>query len=165
MSVTAYLRSCLRSVVTPGGVFVSPSDATVTIDGLDEDTTLTGSSSVPVTKAVAYEVTLSGGAATINLAALVGLTAEEVVDGTGLKVQGVKFKNKATNANSMTVSKGASNGYGLNAAGTTFSVPLSPGQSVLFSLNEAAPDIASGARTWDVAGTGSQVLQIHVLMG
>lgn len=166
MSIAVDFESNLRTVVTLEGDFVSAADATVTINGLDENgTTYTASTSVPVTKVAAYEVAMTAGAVTIDLTALEGLTGEEVVDGTGLKAQFIKFKNKSTNANPLSITKGASNGYGLVAAGTAFTVPLDPGQSVTFSLDDSAPDIASGARTWDVTGTGSQVLQIHVVMG
>ena len=166
MAISVDFESNLRTVVSPGGVFLSDADATVTINGLDENgTTYTASTAVPVTKVAAYELTLSSGTGSVNLAALPGLTSEETVVGTGLKLQFVKFKNKSTNANIITITKGASNGYGLDASGTAFTVVLSPGQSVTFSLNEAAPDIASGARLLDITGTGSQVLQIHAVMG
>lgn len=166
MAVSVNFAANLETVVSPGGVFVAPGNATITVNGLDENgTTYTASTTPPVTKMAAYEVTLSSGSATINLAALTGLTSEETVNGTGLKAQFIKLKNKSTNANAITVTKGASNGYGLDAGGSSFTVVLSPGQSATFSLNDAAPDIASGARTWDVTGTGSQVLQIHVVMG
>lgn len=166
MSIAVDFASNLRTVVTPGGAFVSDADATVTINGLDENgTTYTASTSVPVTKVAAYEVTLSSGSATINLAALTGLTSEETVNGTGLKVQFFKFKNKSTNANLITVTRGASNGWGPDASGASFTLPMSPGQSWTLSAAEAGIDIASGARTIDVTGTGSQVLQIHVVMG
>lgn len=166
MTIAVDFESNLRTVATLTGVFVSSADATVTLNGLDENgTTYTASTSVPVTKVAAYEVTLSAGAATINLAALTGLTSEETVVGTGLKVQFFKFKNKTTNANAMTITKGASNGWGPDATGASFTIPMSPGQSWTFSGAEAGIDIASGVRTIDVTGTGSQVLQIHVVMG
>lgn len=160
----AYASSC-SATVTFTGPFVSSSDPTALINGLNETGTLTASSTVPATKVAAYELTLSSGAGTINLAALPGITAEETVNGTGLKVQLLKLKNKSSNANKITVAKGASNGYGLCASGDDWDVTLSPGQSNLTLGNDAAPDIASGARTLDVTGTGAQVLQVLVVMG
>jgi hypothetical protein len=166
VSVSVAFVSNLATTQTLEGDFISSADSTVTINGLDENgTTYTASTSVPVTKATAYEIALSSGTATIDLTALEGLTPEETIDGTGLKVQFVKFKNKSTNANIITVVKGASNGYGLDASGTAFTLVLSPGQSATYSLNEAAPNVAAGARTWDVTGTGAQVLQMHVILG
>lgn len=165
MSVELRYKSSLTVLETLTGPFVSDADSTVTTNGLNEEGTLTAASAIPVTKHAAYELTMSGGSGSINLAALPGLTAEETVVGTGLKVQGLKFRNKSTNANKITVAKGASNGYGLCASGDAWSVVLSPGQSVLFLLDEVAPNVASDARVIDVTGTGAQVLEVQVVMG
>jgi len=144
---------------------VDPNDNTVTLSGLNESGQLTGSTTPPVSVVACYELTLSSGAATIDLTSLPGLTSGETLTGSGLKAQFIKFINKAANANSMTVSKGASNGYGTNAAGTTFSIPLSPGQSVTLSLANASPTVGGSAKTIDVAGTGAQVLRVFVALG
>ena len=40
-----------------------------------------------------------------------------------------------------------------------------PGQEHVFFGNDATPDIASGARTLDLAGTGSQVLDVVIILG
>ena len=43
---------------------------------------------------------------------------------------------------------------------------LAPGQEVLFALNGASGTVAAaGARTIDVSGTGSQVLEMELLAG
>lgn len=165
MTISVEALSKLTIVETLTGPFVSPADSTVTIAGLNESASLTASTSQPVTKQAAYELTLSSGTGSVNLAALPGLTDEETVVGTGLKVQYLKLRGKAGNANPITVTKGASNGYGLNAAGASWTVVLDAGQSVLFSLADASPDVASGARVLDVTGTGSQVLEIILLLG
>lgn len=165
MSVSIAMQSKVTTTETLTGPFISAADSTVQITGMDESGTYDATTSVPITKVAAYEVTMSGGAATINLAALTGLTAEEVVDGTGLKVQFIKFKSKTTNANVLTVTRGASNGWGPDAAGSAFTIPMSPGQSWLMSGADAGQDVASGDRTIDVSGTGSQVLQIFVGLG
>jgi hypothetical protein len=156
-------NTTVRDTLT--GPYVSANDATFTTDGLNESGTLTDATGVPVTKFAAYQLTLSSGTGSINLAALPGLSADETVVGTGLKVQALKLRNKSTNANKITVTKGASNGYGLAASGDSWTVVLSPGQSVLFLLAEAAPDVATGARVFDVTGTGSQILEVMVVLG
>ena len=73
---------------------------------------LTASTTPPVTKVAAFEKALSAGAATIDLTNLTG-TNGATVDGTGLKVQVLKIKNKATNANPITIKTGLTDGYDL----------------------------------------------------
>jgi hypothetical protein len=154
-----------RVIETFEGVFVSPTDATASFTGLDTAITLDATTDVPVSKHSEGEMALTAGALSINLAALPGKTSEETVNGTGLKVQYWKFRNKATNANAMTLTKGASNGYGQGPSGGSWTIVLAPGQESIRYGNEADPDIASGARTIDVAGTGAQVLEYELVMG
>lgn len=165
MSLAVNANLTLNCVQTLEGPFVSPSDATVTINALKLIQSFTGATAVPVTKVAAYELTLSSGTGSVNLAALPGLTSEETIVGTGLKVQFLVLKNKTGNANKITVTRGASTGYGLCASGDAWTVVLSPDQMVFFYLAEAAPDVASGARLFDVTGTGSQVLQLEIVLG
>lgn len=165
MSVSVTYDSRLSVVETFTGPYVSPADPSILIDQLSTNETLTGTTTPPVTKSVAFQLPLVAGAATIDLTALPGKTAEETVNGTGLRVQHIKVRNKATNANPITVSKGASNGYALSAAGTTFSWPLDPGQELMKRTNDSCPDIAAGAKTIDVAGTGTQILEVAITLG
>ena len=165
MSLTVNANLRLVAIQTLEGPFVTPTDATFTIDQLKLLDQFTGSTSVPVTKTSAYELTMSSGTGSVNLASLPGSTSEETIVGTGLKVQFLILCNKSTNANKIAITKGASNGYGLAASGDSWTLVLSPGQMAFLYLNEAAPDVASGARLWDVTGTGSQVLQIVVILG
>lgn len=165
MSLKVAIRSEISVVETFTGDFVSPNDRTVTFNGLSETLSLTNDGDVPVTKHADYTVPLSSGVATVNLAALPGKTLDELLNATGLKLQGIKLKNPATNAHKITATRGASNGYGLCASGDNWILPLSPGQSALLSGNEANPDVASGARTIDLAGTGAEVLDLQLLLG
>lgn len=163
MTVTAVYESKVTAVQTLTGDFVAPADNTVTISGLNETETFTASTSVPVTKVSSFSQALTAGAATINLAALPGLTAEETVVGTGLKVQLMKLRNKSTNANPITVAKGAANGSTL--LGAAWTVTLQPGQSLLFNGDEGTPDVAAGDRTIDLTGTGAQILEVVIVLG
>ncbi len=129
---------------------------------LNKAATLQASTTPPVSKVAAFEQALTAGAATIDLTALTG-TNGAAVDGTGLKVQAIKITAKATNANVITITKGASNGYAL--AGADFSVALAAGQEFVLFGNDAAPDIASDAKTLDLAGTLAQAVQVIVVMG
>ncbi|NBW11143.1 MAG: hypothetical protein EBR82_24245 [Caulobacteraceae bacterium] len=162
MAVALTYAANLTAVETYSDTFVSSSDNTVTFSGLNSSGTYNAGTGVPVTKVASYEVAMSAGAATINLRSLTGINGS-TVDGNGLKAQFVKFKNKSTNANAITITEGASNGYEL--LGNAFTLVLKPGQEITMNLNEQAPDISDSAKTIDISGTSSQVLQIFVAMG
>lgn len=123
---------------------------------------LTSATTVPVTQVAAFEQSLTDGAATIDLTSLTGTNGSTVAM-TGLKVQILKLKAKSTNANVITASEGASNGYEL--AGDGWKVALAAGQEVTIYGNDAAPDVASGAKTIDLAGTGTQTLEVMIVAG
>lgn len=161
-SISARLQSAITVIETFSGA--DASNDTATFDDLNEDTTLTGSTSPAATKFALFDQAMSGGAATIDLTALPGVTADETVNGNGLKVQFLKLTNKSTNANKITVSQGASTAYRLDGA-TSWSVVLAPGQSALFELNNASETISSSHKDIDLAGTLAQVLRVHVVMG
>ncbi len=123
---------------------------------------INAASSVPATKVAAFRKSLTAGAATIDLTSLVG-TNSAVVDGTGLKVQAIKVKAPTTNTAAITVAEGASSGYELLGNGFTFAVK--PGQEALFFLNEGAPDVALDAKNIDLSGTGTESLDVIVVLG
>lgn len=141
---------------------VSASDAGITHNGWNKSATLNASSTPPATKTAAFQKALSTGSGTIDLTALPG-TNGATVDGTGLKVQAIKFANPAANANPITVAVGASNGYDL--FGSAFSITLQPGQEALFYGNDATPDVGASDKTLDLTGTGSQALNVQVVLG
>jgi hypothetical protein len=163
--MSSTLRVVVESKVSVTETFAAadPSNPDATFAALNETLTLTAATAVPVTKQATFDQAMSAGAATIDLAALPGKTADETVVGTGLKVQVLKLVNPDTNANPITVAKGASNGHTL--LGASWTLTLKPGQSALFYFDEAAPDVSSGDRTIDVSGTGSQALSVHVVLG
>lgn len=164
MSVALVLTSGLAVIETFTGVGVDPADDTITVNQFNETVSLGGATSPAVTKQAAFSKALSTGSATIDLTSLPGVTADETVDGTGLKVQAIKLRNPSTNANKITASKGGSNGYQLDGA-TTWSLPLAPGQSALLYLDGAADTIGGTKKTIDLAGTGAQALHVQVVMG
>lgn len=143
----------------------SSTNKKITHDQFNTSVTLNAESTPVITKTVNYEVTLSGGAATIDLTALkaAGQAAAGTIDGTGLKIQAIRLKNKSTNANAMTFSEGASNGYALFGASWLVTLPV--GGEVVAYLPEGTPDVATGDKTIDIAGTGSQVAQIQICLG
>lgn len=161
-TISLLYASTLTVTNTLTGDYIASGDNTFSVNGMNETGTLTASTGVPVTKQSSGQITMSGGAGELNLAALLGATADETVVGTGLKVQAIKFRNKSTNANTITVAEGASNGYALLGA---FTMTLQPGQSVTILGNDATPDVASGDRIIDITGTGSQILEYQVVLG
>lgn len=134
----------------------------ITHDGLNTGATYTASTSIPVAKVAAFLATLSSGALTINLAALVG-TNGAAVDLTGLKVQSIKLKATSTNSGMITVAEGASNGIPLFGTAATFG--LRAGQECQWLFNELGSDVASGDRTLDLTGTGAETLSIIIVAG
>lgn len=126
----------------------------------DESWSLTASTTPPVTKVAEFLLTLSTGAATINLASLTG-TNGATVDLTGLKVQFFRVKNLG--ANNMVFVPGASNGIDLWGAAS--SNTIFPGAVAMWFFNDASPDVASGDRTIDVTGTGAQTAEITIVAG
>lgn len=164
--VTLNYQSLVASQVTLTGPGLGSSNNQVTQTALNSQRTLTGTgnaSQPAITEAICGNLTLSGGSGTIDLGALTGLQGS--VNLTGLKVQVMKFINPSTNANKITITKGATNGYGLGTDGSTFTVPLHPGGEFTYYCNEGTPDVGSGAKTFDVTGSGSQVLQYAIHAG
>jgi len=137
-------------------------NVTVKHTRLNKSATYQADTTPPVTKVATFSQSLTDGAATIDLTALEG-TNGAAVDGTGLKVQAIKIVAKAANANAITIAKGASNGYALAGAG--FSVALAAGQEVVLFGNDATPDIAVDAKTLDLTGTGTQGVDVVIVMG
>lgn len=166
MSLAVTYASQVSVTETIENVYVDGNNATVTVNGLNSSADLNASSTPPVTKESAGTLTLSSGSGTLDLTSLPDLNGvAAAVTLTGLKPQVVKLRNKSTNANAMTIAKGASNGY--TGFGSAFSVTLQPGDEVLWKGNDnsGVTDVGSGARTLDVSGTGAQVLEFHIVAG
>jgi len=123
---------------------------------------LSATSTPPFSKHAAFKQALTAGAATIDLTALTGFNGE-AVDGSGLKVQVLKLRNPSTNANNITITPGAANGYDL--MGAAMSLTLEPGDEVILFGLDTAPDIAAADKDLDLAGTGVQALDVEILMG
>ena len=163
-AVTVNYKSALGAVETLANNTTSAPEATrkITHTSFDATAAYAAASSPPVTTIAAGELTMTGGAGSLDLTALVG-TNGKVVDGSGLRVQFLKLINKTGNANVITVTEGASNGY--DGLGASFSITLAPGGEILLKAMDAGGDIAAGNKILDVTGTGSQVLQYAVVMG
>jgi len=160
--VTCSYSSKLTTTETYGDSYVDSGDNTLKFSGLDQALNLTGGTTPAVSKQAAFQKALTAGAGTVDLRALVGANGG-AIDGNGLKVRVVKFRNLASNANAITITFGASNPYDL--LGSTFVLTLLPGQEFLAYLKDGAPTIDSTHKTIDLSGTGSQVLECHFVLG
>lgn len=135
---------------------------TLTHSAFNVSGTLTSSSTPPVTKHAASQTALVAGTKTLDLTALIG-TNGATVDGTGLKVQGFLATNPSTNANSITIEPGATNPY--NLFGSAFKIILQPGETFAWKGNDVAPDVTSLQKNIKLTGTGTQALNLEIVMG
>ena len=144
----------------PGNTGSAP-DASrkVTHTNYDVNGTLASGTTPPATLCALFPLVLSSGAATIDLRALVGTNAA-VIDGNGLRPQIVRFKNLG--ANVMTVATGASNGHNFFTSG---GAKVFPGSAMEIVSNDGGEDIDATHKTWDVTGTGSQTMEVTVVLG
>lgn len=156
LSVSYNFGLTVRETIEAGVAGVS--NATLTFDAYNESGTKNATSTPAVTKQSQFLLTLTAGAATIDLASLTGANGA-TVDLTGLRVQFIRIKNLG--ANSMAFAEGASNGIALSTG--TITVPA--GGIVQFYLADASPDVASGDRTIDVAGTLVQTAEVTIVAG
>jgi hypothetical protein len=160
-AVTATLVEILPAAQAPGAA--SEAARTVTQAGFNAaQRVLKSDSSPPVTCGALFQQALTSGSATIDLTALDGLN-DKVVNGTGLRVQLLRLKAPSSNANPITVAKGVSNGY--DGFGSAFSVTLQPGAEMTFLANDAGSDVGAGNKTLDLTGTGTQALDVEIIMG
>ncbi len=162
MSVSLNYTSKVLATETLETNVPAANDKQVSHNGYDTTATANGSSTPPVSKCAYFEKALSGGAASIDLTALVG-TNGAAVDGTGLRVQFLKVRNKSASAANITISKGASNGY--DGFGSSFSLTLKPGAEALLRSLDGGTDIGGTNKTLDLAGTGTDVAEVAVILG
>ena len=139
------------------------SDKSVTYNGLDTAVrTLNADSTPPVTKAAVFPKPLVDGAGSIDLAALTGANGA-AVNGTGLRVQLLRLTAPAANTGPITISKGAANGY--DGFGASFSLAVGPGEERTLLNNDSGTDIGAANKALDLAGTGTESLNVEIVMG
>lgn len=163
MSISVTYVSQATVVETLEGEYLGD-DNTVTTNGLNTSSTLTSSSTPPATAYSAGQQALSSGTATIDLTSLPdanGVAGQVTL--TGLKLAVVKFRNLSSNANAITIAVGASNGC--TALGSAFSITLQPGEEFTYLGKDVAADVSSTVKTFDLTGTGAQVLEFEFVAG
>lgn len=128
--------------------------------------TIKASSAVPATKAFSDSVNLVAGAATLDLTALAG-PAGTTIDLTGLKVQAIKLACPASNTAGITVDRGASNAYNLFGEdnGSAEQVEVLPGCAVLLYQNDKLEDVDATHKDVQLAGTGTESIEIQLVAG
>jgi hypothetical protein len=161
MSVSTVYESNVTTTETLStGVPAASSARPLLHNGFDTSVTL-DSTTTPDETATNYSTaTLSGGAATINLASLTDVNGA-TKDLTGKKVRWLKIKNGGSN--SVTVSKGASNGY--TGFGASFSMEIKGGGEVTIYCAGNGVAVAAGVRTLDLSGTGTDSFSFAVGAG
>jgi hypothetical protein len=122
--------------------------------------TLNASSTPPVTKVYAEEVT-SDGAETLDFTALVR-SIGGTIDATGLKLQALALYNKST-TNTVTIGKGASNGYDFNATAQTIVVQAE--SYLLLTFNDDLADVSGSVKTIDIVATSGQAYDLMLIFG
>lgn len=168
MAVAAKITHGMRvsEEIASGGTAVPSTAKALIHDQYNTEVILSTGSTPAVSATASFLVTLSSGAATIDLTALTGLNSA-TVNGTNLQVRAIKFRSPSSNANVITVKKGASNGYqiGMADGANAFNVSIPPGGDFSCYLAANGVVISSSAKTLDVSGTGSQTLECQVVMG
>lgn len=179
MSITV---NTVSQITTNETLTLGPGDA-ITLQHTGMNTTASGltTGSTPAATAIsAFALTMAGGAGTIDLTNCPATTSPTqtnatpsgaVVNGTGLHVQQCKLQAPKTNANPITVTPAASNGYKGSGGGFIFQtggeVVLNPGDEILWTNTSgtSAPAIGSGAKGLTLAGTGADVLNCTFILG
>lgn len=160
MSVSVSWQSKIETNETPeNNVPALAAGNRIVHSGFDESKTLNASSSPPAEEASYMSGALTAGAATIDLTALTGL--QGTIDLTGLKVQIFRFKN--TSANNMTLTGGNTNPY--NLCGASWQATVYPNGVFEVFTNDGSPDVASGAKEIDIAGTNTGTYKLSVIGG
>jgi hypothetical protein len=137
-------------------------ESTLLHNGYDIAADLTASTAVTVTKCAYQTVNMTAGAATIDLTDL--LLNAVAVTLTGLEPRALRVTALTTNGASITVAKGASNGY--DGLGAAFSVTLEPGSSALFYFYSGTGNaVGSGNKNLDLSGTTTDGVRFSVVAG
>lgn len=122
-----------------------------------------GATSTPtVTEGGYCTQALSSGAATIDLTSI-STSRGRSMNFNALKIRTLRLLNPATNANDITIAKGASNGY--TGLGSAFSITLKPGQEHTFYDGGVGTAVSATVKTLDLTGTGAQTLKFTITGG
>lgn len=168
VSLSASLSLLVTETLESNVAFASADKALIhslsdLLAGITGYTSLSATTSPVASKVAAYEITLSSGAATIDLTALpqAGGGTQSV---NGLLARYIVLVNPVSNANNITIADGATNGYQLfgDASGQ---ITLKPGQFIILYCAGNAQTVGGSNKTIDLTGTGTQVLRAMFVFG
>lgn len=135
---------------------------------LGADAGTLGASSTPAaTQTFSDTIALTAGAAALDLQSLAG-PSSTTINFTGLKVQLIKIKTPATNADSIIVEhKDGATGYNLfgddNASDESIEVP--PDSVMQFKYNDKLEDVDGTHKDVKFTGTGTDGMQLQLTAG
>lgn len=163
MALTLTFTPTIQAAETLESGVTFASDTSITHAISDLSLALTGSSSPPVSKIAEGRKAMSGGAGTIDFSAIAGANGA-TQDMTGLKLRFAIFRNPSTNTGSISIVDGASNGYNI-FGDSSGSETLLVGQWLIRYFAGNADAVASGDKTIDIAGTGTESLDYWLVFG
>lgn len=163
MALTLTFTPTIQAAETLESGVTFSSDAILTHALTDLGLALTGSSSPPVSKIAEGRKALSGGAGTLDFAAIPGANGA-TQDMTGLKPRFAILRNPSTNTGSMVVADGATNGHNFFGDGSG-QVTLLVGHWIILYFAGNAAAVASVDKTIDITGTGTESLDYFLVFG
>lgn len=159
LTVSETLDLTLNNVVSNPQISHIISGAAVTLDA---------DSTPAATLVSSGTLTLSAGAATIDLTASPGPTVNGTaadVDFTGLKINAVKFQADSNNTDPVTIEGHATNGYDLFASLSDGKIQLDPGDACVFLFNNSNPDVSASVKAIDFASSEVDAVLEFILVG
>lgn len=128
--------------------------------------TLTGSTSIPVTKTYSDTIALVAGSASVDLTNLPGPLSTTITFN-GLKVQQLKIVCPVTNSGGVTFDIAGANGYNLFGAdnASNESVEVMPGGLIQMQHNNNIEDVDATHKAITVTGTGTDTFDIILTAG
>lgn len=122
---------------------------------------LNSASDTPVTMTSYQNYTMTAGAFTIDLRALLGVN-DESQDANGLKLQTIIIRNPTGNG-PITVTTGASNGFPLFGGTNDMIIPA--GATLGFYVPEGLTNVAAADKEIDISGTGTESFDVGICLG
>ncbi len=165
MSVTVSAAIATKLVVTEtlGTNVPAASNPQVVHDALSQGVTLNSGSTPSALQYAADLVTLSSGAASIDLTSVSG-TNGAAVNGNGQKVIGFQWvRNGAGESHNISMAAAGSNGYAVGGTGSVIIMP--PNSSGVIYFGGSAPVIGGTAKAISLTGTGAETVILAFLFG
>jgi len=163
------------SIINTGRVTAQLGPITMTLQGMaggskdvvpdtvGAQTTYGAGSSPPGVHFSVQSLALVAAAATIDLMALLG-DLQDTIDGETMKLQALMIIGADSNG-ALTISEGAANGYEVFGAANPIVYPALCTLPWLMQFDDTLPDISASDCEIDLAGTGTDVFTIAMILG